>query len=230
VNTHSTKRYIQFGAGFSVGAGWENYDNSPSLILTRLPIVGAVFHRLGAARFPRETRFGDIIKGPLTAANSCDGIYASHVLEHLSLNDMQIALKHTLSMLKPGGIFRLVVPDLAERARIYVRKKDAGDKDASHFFMRSTYLGTVNRPRKLQGFARAIFGNSNHLWMWDEPTMSEMLRQAGFVSIRRCQHGDSVDSSFLAVEDAGRFRDAEINIDELAIECRKPTLAIGTPV
>ena len=37
--------YVQYGCGFTVGKGWVNYDNSPSLWLSRLPAGGLLNRR-----------------------------------------------------------------------------------------------------------------------------------------------------------------------------------------
>lgn len=58
--------------------------------------------------------------------------------------------------------------------------------------------------------------------MWDEASIAEELRKAGFISIRRCEFGDADDGMFAQVEDPGRFKDQSLNLRELAIEVRKP--------
>jgi Methyltransferase domain len=69
-----------------------------------------------------------------------EGVYASHVLEHLSYDDFWIALRNTHRLLKPGGIFRLVVPDLEIRARKYLNQLDDSIADANVWFMETSNL------------------------------------------------------------------------------------------
>lgn len=214
--------YVQFGCGNSVGAGWENFDNSPTLRLRRLPGGNLVASLLGGAEFPDAVRYGDIVAGPLAPESSCAGVSASHVLEHLSKEDFDRALRHTFSMLRPGGHFRLVVPDLEARARRYVAMLDTNPETANTYFMHSTHLGLQRRPRGLVGFLRSHFGNSAHLWMWDERALSRHLEEAGFTAIRRCRFNDCIDPAFTAVESERRFVDDEAGVTELAVECRKP--------
>jgi hypothetical protein len=215
--------YVQYGSGLSVGRSWANYDNSPTLRLQRVPLLGPTLLRAtGAVRFPPRVRYGDICRGRLAPPRSCAGIYASHVLEHLSLEDFEVALRHTFDMLQPGGVFRLIVPDLAARAKHYVASLDAGASDANADFLRSSHLGTETRPRGVLGALRRHFGNSAHLWMWDEPSLARALRQAGFLAVRRCKFNDCDDPMFREVEDEGRFVDQGSGIVELAMECRSP--------
>jgi len=51
--------------------------------------------------------------------NSIDNILAEHVVEHLSLDELYRALEHARTYLKPGGIFRIAVPDAFHPSRYY---------------------------------------------------------------------------------------------------------------
>lgn len=198
--------YVQYGCGLSAPDGWLNFDASPALRIERLPVVGRFLRVTG---FPPGARVGDIVRGLPISDGSARGVYASHVLEHLTLADCRTALRNTLRMLMPGGTFRLIVPDLEARARRYVEDGDGG------LFMRSTMLGKEARPSLRQ---RASL--SAHLWMWDFRSMSAELQDAGFTSIRRASFGDAEDPMFARVEDRGRFIDGDLH--ELAIEARRP--------
>lgn len=207
--------YIQFGCGFSAPEGWRNFDASPTLRFERLPIVGRLYVR-NKERFPQRVEYGDVLRGLPVPSNSCAGVYASHVLEHLSLVDFGEALTEVYRILTPGGIFRLVVPDLYTLCRDYISSYDRGLPDASNDFLRNSYLGVVQRPRGLSALIRASLGNSDHLWMWDELSLHEALGAKGFVNIRRAQCGDCEDGAFGAVENPRRFEGA------CAMQSRKP--------
>jgi predicted SAM-dependent methyltransferase len=214
--------YVQYGCGFSVGKGWINYDNSPSIRIGKIPVLSRISLMAGAVKFPAEVRFGDVRNGPLAETGTCSGIYASHVLEHLSLDDFEIAIRNTYSMLKPNGIFRLIVPDLAERARRYVEEFDRKSNTANNVFLETTRLGQKSRPRGIKGALRSVFGNAEHRWMWDEFSIKAKLTNAGFVSIRRCKFNDCSDENFRNVEELSRFYDNRLELEELAMECRRP--------
>src|SRR5437870_5716962 len=83
--------------------------------------------------------------------------------------------------LGPGGIFRHVVTDLEIRAQKYLEKLKLGDAAANSWFMRESRLGLEHRPRGLEALARSSFGNTAHLWMWDERSMTAALEKAGFI-------------------------------------------------
>jgi len=189
--------------------GWINFDASPSLRLQRLPLVGRCFK---SPPFPQNVRYGDIVQGLPLAKDSCEAIYCSHVLEHLSLTDLQIVLRNTRSYLKEGGVFRLVVPDLECLAQSYLKSQEA---DAAIRFVENTGLGLKERPRKLAAFFRSWLGHSRHRWMWDFKALSMELAQAGFCGVRRAIFGDSRLACFKAVEDPARWKDC------LGIECAR---------
>src|SRR3989442_2634462 len=95
---------VNVGCGLSTGASWVNIDSSPSLRLSRLPLVGEVLVRVARLpAWPPSARYGDIVKGTTIRPGSCDLIFASHVLEHLSEEDCSLALAHIYASLRPGG-------------------------------------------------------------------------------------------------------------------------------
>jgi SAM-dependent methyltransferase len=212
---NDAKVYVQYGCGLCAPKNWVNFDISPTLRIQKIPVIGSVLRRKLNIIFPAHVRYGDIVKGLPVEPNSCDGLYCSHTLEHLALNDLRIALKHSYDILKVGGIFRCVVPDLEFAARSYISKLENGNKLASLDFMNDTLLGIKTRPRNLIGFFSSFFGNSHHLWMWDKQSLSEALKEAHFRDVRVCRFNDCEDEMFKLVEDSGRFEHA------VAIESRK---------
>jgi len=177
-----------------------------------VPILGRLFAK-NAARFPKNVEVGDIIGGLPIAPGWCDGVYCSHVLEHLALDDFRLALRNTRTILKPGGVFRLVLPDLESLVQRYLRNTATS---ASIDFMSDSYLGVTERPRGLRGALISWLGNSKHLWMWDYKSMRAELAEAGFVDIRRASFNDSSEQMFVQVEAVERWDDC------LGVECRRP--------
>ena len=213
-----TSLSVQYGCGHHAPDGWLNFDSSPSLRFERLPVIGSLYTK-NAARFPANVLYGDIVRGLPITPGTVDRLYASHILEHLAYEDAIRALRNSFCILKIGGVFRLIVPDLAVRARRYIQRQDTADPRAAEDFMNSTLLGERTRPAGLMRRVSVLFGGSQHRWMWDEAAMTNALTQAGFRAIRRCHFGDSSDPKFDLVEDRTRFVDGDIM--ELALECRK---------
>lgn len=96
------KTYLNVGCGRHVIEGWNNLD---------------------LIRDKRVLRW-DIRRGLPFPDNSIDYAYSSHLLEHLSPPEAEKLLKEIYRTLNPGGILRLVVPDLEKICREYLRSLD----------------------------------------------------------------------------------------------------------
>lgn len=212
---------LNVGCGLDAPQGWINIDISPSLRISKIPLLGNLFARLlKFPKWPPSVRYGDLmteIQG--IKPDGCDLIFASHVLEHLALPDFHTALNHVYSYLKPGGIFRLIVPDLQKLASAYLR--DAQDETnkarAATSFMTNSGLGQNEKRNTLYHRIRQAFGNSNHQWMWDFESLSFVLKEHGFVQIHNCGYGDWGDNRFKAVEKKER------HINSTCLEAIKPS-------
>jgi SAM-dependent methyltransferase len=212
--------YVQYGCGLCAPNRWMNFDASPRLRLEQVAGVRSVLRATVGLVFPTNIRFGDIVAGLPIPDGSARGVYCSHVLEHLPRNDMAPALRNTLRILLPGGLFRLVVPDLHWRAARYLGCAEQGNPTAARDFIESCALGMRERPKTIMSILRNRFSRSAHLWMYDFAALKALLEQAGFAEVRRCSFGDCSDPMFADVEDKGRFFDSGER--ELAIEAVRP--------
>ncbi|MDH3639601.1 MAG: methyltransferase domain-containing protein [Gammaproteobacteria bacterium] len=207
--------YVHIGCGLKAPSTWINFDASPRVQISGLPLIGIPFRRFRSP-FPDNVRYGDITKGLDIPDNSCRAIYASHVIEHLSLTDARKALKNIYNLLQPEGLFRFVVPDLERLARDYLSRQDA---TACYDFMTHTMLGWETKPKTLAQYLMNWRGNSKHLWMWDYRALCAELSQFDFVEMRRATIGDSGNRNFADVEEEDRWKNC------LGIECRKTSNA-----
>lgn len=200
------KIYVHYGCGQFSPKEWINFDASPTLRIQKTPVIGWLLKNQLGQKFEKHVKFGDITKGlPGIQENTADGVYCSHVLEHLPLDDFRKALVNTYKILKPGGTFRVILPDLEPLARDYIADKDRKDPAASITFIERTLMGEETRPRGVKALGRHIFGYLKHLWLWDYESFEAELRKAGFTNIRRCEFNDSDDPMFKLVEDRARF-------------------------
>jgi len=205
--------YVQYGCGLCAPPTWRNFDSSPTLRLQRTAIIGDVLKRtLRLPAWPSNVEYGDIVLGLPIPLGSCKGIYCSHVLEHLALEDLRRALVNTYNYLSHEGTFRLVMPDLRLLAERYVAQRD---ENAAFLLMQASGLGRRERVRGLKGVLKFLLSNSGHLWLWDYESIRSELARIGFRNIRRAEFGDAADERFRDVEDEARWHEC------LAVECVK---------
>ena len=213
------KVLVNIGCGFTVGESWLNFDASPTLLYEKVPFLTYIYKK-NEAPFPKNVKYGDITKKRLCAPDTADAVFASHVFEHLAHDEMQSALQNIFAMLKPGSVFRLIVPDLENRARKYIENADEKRPEASLEFISATGMGMKHSPKTLFQKLTRLFGHSQHLWMYDAIAMESELEQVGFVNVRKCIFNDGDIEEFKEVEEEERFKSAFG--DEVCIQCEKP--------
>lgn len=203
--------FIHYGCGMSTADSWRNFDASLTLRLERIPFLGSLYTK-NERRFPANAEYGDIVRGLPVPDESSRAVYCSHVLEHLPLADFRAALRNTYRMLRHGGVFRLVMPDLEFYVREYLRSSSS---DAAIRFVRATHLGLESSPNTIMQRLIAVWGRSRHQWLWDFKSTEHELYAAGFVRIRRAEFGDATETRFRDVEDRGMWANC------LGVECFK---------
>jgi predicted SAM-dependent methyltransferase len=203
--------YTQYGCGFSSPETWTNFDSSLTLYFERIPLLGSLYTK-NSSRFPKNVEFGNIVNGLPVSLNSQKGVYCSHVIEHLSLEEMRIALANTFKILKSGGCFRCVLPDLEYAIQQYNQNPSP---NAALSFLRQIEMGREKRSKRFKSIVLELVSNSEHHWMWDYKSIAQELENVGFTNIRRAEFGDAADPVFNDVEDKTRW------LNCLGVECYK---------
>lgn len=67
------------------------------------------------------------------ADESASMVYSSHFLEHVPKSLVPVLLRDWLRVLQPGGVVRIVVPDLENLAREYLNMRNAGEHEKADF-------------------------------------------------------------------------------------------------
>ena len=128
--------------------------------------------------------------------DSCDVVFCSHVFEHIPHVKLPLVIAEINRVLKPGGILRILTPDLARVAKAYVEKDEdffrkARDEDESLRtdlgyggmflnFIVSPGQDTVLIDRGLKNF---ISGYA-HLYSYDYEMLSILLMRLGYIPKR----------------------------------------------
>lgn len=165
---------VNLGCGISAAEGWHNFDNSPSIWLSRIPLINR-WKRI--PHWPSNVRRLDVIKGLPFKPGSVDRIYSSHMIEHLTFGDAVKVLRHCHLALRIGGILRIAVPDL----RIIVNDYLAGES-AERFIDRLLLRSTASD---------ILHKGANHQTMYDAAYLAVLFRQAGFPNPEQKQFAQS---------------------------------------
>lgn len=88
---------------------------------------------LDFAPFSAAVRQANLLDRLSLADNSVALVYSSHFLEHVPRDLVPGLLLELLRVMQPGGVLRLVVPDLENMAREYLAMRAAGAHDKADF-------------------------------------------------------------------------------------------------
>ncbi len=114
---------------------------------------------------------------PMFADQSVDLIYNCHVLEHFGRNETGRVLAEWFRLLKPGGILRTAVPDLAACFEVY---RETGDLRLIHGLL----------------YGRQDYPENTHFIGFDWEYLKSHLAAAGFADIRRYDVTETVHREF----------------------------------
>jgi SAM-dependent methyltransferase len=168
---------LNLGCGPKAADGWVNVDAAVGARLARLPLFRRINNTVHIVRapWPPGIVIHDLRK-PLPWPNeSIDGIYCSHVLEHFTRLQGERLLAECFRVARPGGVLRVVVPDLAFAVNSYA----TGRTDAREFLDTLDVGGTDDR----DGFIRqrlAWLVRFPHKCMYDEAALLDALTCVGF--------------------------------------------------
>jgi predicted SAM-dependent methyltransferase len=169
---------LNIGCGTSGIEGWVNIDNSPTILLSRLPLGKRIFR---TPAWPAGVRRMDVRKRTPFADGSVVSIYSSHTFEHFSYQDSLKVARECHRVLVAEGVLRIVVPDLAIAVREYLA--DRKNPMASHHFIGRLLLTSDMRD--------LIHAGAHHRQMFDASSLVHMLKEAGFQAPELSAFGQS---------------------------------------
>lgn len=211
---------INIGCGTSptLGEGWRNFDNSPSVKLAKRPIRRGILKALGLLKGPQlefiefcrthAVEYATCTRLPF-ADNSIDLIYTSHMVEHLDRETAAAFFKESLRVLRPKGILRIAVPDMMYYAKRYT---EDGNIDGLLYGVHMAAPVTRGwRNRLIYLWA----GVRHHQWMYDGPHLCAALKANGFNDPQALPAGKTT------IANPGPLDLAEREPESLYVEARK---------
>jgi predicted SAM-dependent methyltransferase len=158
VNETAVRR-LNWGCGSSPKPGWINSDRRPC------PGVDVV---------------ADILSGLPLDDDGIDYVVSVHALQEIPYPGLVPALRQLRRVLRPGGVLRLVLPDLDKGIRAYLAKSP------DHFHIsdeEAKSLGGKFIVHMLwHGYSRVLFTHD---------FVEELLLKAGFARVAHCQYHET---------------------------------------
>jgi len=181
----------------------------------------------------------NVAKGIPFSSGCVDAVYHSHMLEHLDRDVAEAFLLEVKRVLKPGGIHRIVVPDLERVCNAYLAHIARCGNDLAEARNHDDYVGalleqSVRREAfgtGQQGRFRRLIENmilgdarrrgETHQWMYDRVNLPVKLANLGYREVWVEDHNRSAiprwDDYGLEVDENGK----EYKAGSLYVEARK---------
>ncbi len=170
---------IHLGCGHNLLEGWINVDNwpippKPGIIFVKHDLAtGLGCFKTGAAHF----------------------IFTEHFLEHLTREQGLVLLEDCRRVLRPGGVIRVVVPDLAYLISKYLAKDlnwgGAGGWEPQ------TPCRMVNQSMRAWG----------HQFIYDHDELVSLFRDAGFKALEFPKWRESLHPELASLECRPKYGD-----------------------
>ncbi len=174
---------VNVGCGLTVASGWINIDGSLNALVSTWPsFLLSQLHRFSGSRawfsqpeyiaILKNHRFvhHEVRYGLPLPDSSTDFVYTSHFLEHLHRADGERFMREVHRILKPGGVVRVLVPDLQDAINLF---RDGRKEEAMSVIFKDS--------RKMY---------DAHHYMYDFDLLSGLLTRVGFSHIVRTPHGE----------------------------------------
>ncbi len=153
--TNNQNVKLHLGCGTAYKEGWINIDNNSDNNIKLLDLNWDLRNPLP---------FDD---------NSADFIFNEHFLEHLTVEEGQRALRDFLRVLKPSGIMRIAMPDLARMIYTY---NDPNWKERLMPYLKKFGLDFIQTKAELLNINFRAWG---HKWLYDWEELERRLKEAG---------------------------------------------------
>ena len=188
-------RKLQIGCGSNPLPGWLNTDFYP---------------------YSEQHVHLDATKAFPLPDEAFDFVFSEHMIEHIPFQDAFTMLKECHRVLKPGGVVRIVTPDLQFLWRLY--EPSRSELEARYI---DWSLDTYDLP-KVSNQAAIVINNFvrdwGHLFIYDEETLQALFQRTGFTTCVRAVLGQSDHPELRDLEHVARMPPGFLSLESLALE------------
>jgi predicted SAM-dependent methyltransferase len=187
---------VHLGCGNALLPGWINLDCYPPPPARDVEILTL-----------------DLRRGLPLAAASAAALFSEHFLEHLPFDTVRsVVLPDIRRVMEPGGRVRIGVPD----GEYFI------DQYAAYREGRRNELFERERGGKTpMVMINEIAHGYGHHFVYDFETLSQLLRESGFVNVRRCEPFDTSMEHFEGKDRVDEWR----NTMTLYVEAEVPAIS-----
>jgi predicted SAM-dependent methyltransferase len=154
------------------------------------------------------------------AANTFDYVYSEHMIEHIPYADAVHMLQECRRVLRPGGIARIVTPDMA------FLKTLLADPLPPHLRAYVEYARVEHRIGGAEVGGLHVFNHFMRAWghqfIYDAPALRALFERAGFASIAECPLEASDHEPLRGLAKSNRMPAGFLEMESLAMEGQKP--------
>ena len=195
-------RKLHIGSGGHCAEGWLNCDLLP------FHLSEVVLDATRRFPFPNE---------------SFDFIYSEHMIEHVSFLEGAAMLRECFRVMRPGGVVRISTPRLGFLLDLF--QSDQTDIQ-SRYLRWATEAWSPWAPEPRPCFVFNSFVRSwGHQFIYDEETLSRAMQVSGFITVIRCESGDSRHEALRGLENEQRLPEGFLRLETMVLEGTKPTSA-----
>ena len=186
-----------------IGGGWRRLDG---WLNTDLELIPYVMRMDATKRFPfRDGTF--------------QYVYTEHMIEHVPYQKGVYMLQECHRTMRKGGVIRVITPNLAAILGLYSGGLRADQQEYLLWFCQM--FVPQGCPPNAVSAINAMFRLWGHQFIYDEETLADTMRAAGFSSVRRWLLGDSDHQDLKNLGNEQRYPEGLLNFESVTLEGRK---------
>jgi predicted SAM-dependent methyltransferase len=191
-------RKLHIGCGDNELRGWLNTELCPR---------GSQIFLDATRRFP----FPD---------NTFNYVYSEHMIEHISLRDAESMLAECFRVLAPGGVVRMVTPDLDFLTALLRPEPDARLRAYIDYSVGAhrIYAPNADGISVFNNFVRAW----GHQYIHSADSLGTLLERAGFTQIERASLNESAHDALSGLAKTDRMPPGFVEMESFVLEGTKP--------